>query len=391
MTRSDHAYLAPSAAPQWAHCSGSVLAQADIPSPDTQDTRAGTAAHWAMAEVLENHKTPGRGPLTCDSYVGETAPNGVVVDEAIAEGAQVMVDDVLAVCNCLNCLDDLLIEHRVHMPRIHPDNWGTLDAGVFIPERNALFIWDYKHGHRDCQAYENDQLIDYLQGLVEYYQIDGAADQMITVTARIVQPFCYYARGPIKEWIVRLSDLRPYWNRLESQAREAMTSPTCTTGLWCRDCRAVGKCTATRKARYNFIELVRQPYDMDNMRGADLAVERGILEDGIAVAKARLEAVKDELRHRVQNGDISSGFTLETVPGRVTWAIPPAQARALFDQFGVDISKADVLTPNQSLKKTPADRRPLAASILSRFTTKNSALNLVPVDESRVARAFKPK
>lgn len=387
----EHAPLAPSSSPQWGHCSGSVLAQANIPSPDTVETREGTAAHWVMAEVLENHKAPGRGPLTCDAYLGQQAPNGVLIDETIVEGAQIMVDDVLEVCERLGCLQELLVEHRVHMPKIHAQNWGTLDAGVYLPARKVIFLWDYKHGHRDCQPEGNFQLIDYLQGLVEQYQIDGLMDQQITVVARIVQPFCYYVRGPVKEWIVRLSDLRAYWNILQSKANEAFTDPKLTSGPWCRDCRAVGKCAATRKARYNFIELVNEPYEMDSMQGDDLAVERGILRDGIAVAKARLEAIEDELQHRIRSGEKDSGYTIEAVEGREKWAVPAAQARSLFSQFGVDISKDDVLTPNQSLKKTPADKRPLVASIIKRFTTRSSALTLVPVDESRTARAFKPK
>lgn len=390
MSELEHAPLAPSSAPIWGNCSGSVLAQTGIPNPDTEKTREGTAAHGVAANVLTCYKI-GLHPATGDAYLGKQASNGVIIDETIIEGAQVMVDDVVAVCDRHGCAADLLVEHRVRMPKIHDQNWGTLDAAVYIPERKLIFIWDYKHGNRDCPPKDNLQLIDYLQGLVEYYEIDGALDQQITVVARIVQPFCYYARGPVKEWVVQLSDLRAHWNILQAKAHEAFTNPKLTTGLWCRDCRAVGKCAATRKARYNFIELVNEPYEMDSMQGADLAVERDILSDGIDVAKKRLEAVEDELRHRIRNGEKDSGYTVEAVQGREKWAIPPSQASALFSQFDVDISKDDVLTPSQSLKKTPADKRPLVASIIKRFTTRSSALKLVPVDESRTARAFKPK
>jgi len=188
-----------------------------------------------------------------------------------------------------------------------------------------------------------------------------------------------------------MSDLRPYWNTLHMKAAESYTNPTLTTGLWCRDCLALGKCSATRRARYNFIELVNEPYEMDAMQSSDMAVERQILKDGISVAKARLEAIEDELQHRIRSGDTGSGLTLEAIQGRENWAVPPAQARALFLQFGTDIGKEDVYTPKQSLKKVPKEKRALVASILKQFTKSNSAITLVPVDESRTARAFQRK
>ena len=386
-----HAVLAPSSAAQWGNCSGSIAAQSGVPNQDTEQTREGTAAHWVVSEVLTNHKQPGRGPLVCGDYIDKMAPNGVLIDEKIVEGAQIMVDDVLEVCSRFDCINDLLVEHRVYMRQIHEQNWGTLDSAVFIPDQRLLFLWDYKHGHRDTQPAENFQLIDYAWGLVEELGINGYDDQQITVVMRIVQPFCYYARGPVKEWIVKLSDLRAYWNRLHTKAHEAFNNPLLTTGIWCRDCRAVGKCAATRKARYNFIELVNEPYEMDSMSAEDLAVEMGILENGLAVAKARLEAIEDELKHRVQSGDGTSGYTIQSISGRLKWGVPASQAKALLSQFGVDIGKDDVLTPNQAIKKTPADKRPFVSSIIKRFTTQNSAIKLVPVSESRTARAFKNK
>ena len=390
MSLPEHAPLAPSSAPQWGRCSGSMLAQADIPNPDTEQTREGTAAHWVMAEVLEAAK---RGEDThAAAFIGKTAPNGVIIDDKMAEGAQVMCDDVLSVCERLNCLDRLLIEYRVSMQRIHPQNWGTLDAAVYLPERRTLFIWDYKHGHRDCQPKDNLQLVDYMAGLVEKYEIDGATDQITTFVARIVQPFCYYADGPVKEWSAKLSDLRAHWNILADKAAEAFSNPKLTTGSHCRDCRAVGKCAATRKARYNFIELVNEPYEMDAMSGPDLRIERQILQDGVAVAKARLEAIEDELQHRVTQGDTTTGLTVQSKPGRLEWSCEPAKARALCAQFGVDISKDVVLTPTQSKSAAPKEVRPLLEQVMADYTRRPAgSLKLVEAENSIGARAFKRK
>lgn len=388
----EHAILAPSSAVQWGNCSGSVSAQAALPNLETAETREGTAAHWVGSEVLLNIQAPGRGPTNCGAFIAKQAPNGVCIDDKMAEGAQLFVDEVAEVCDRFDAWPFLVVEYRVYMPQIHPENWGTLDAALYLPDRRLLFLWDYKHGHRECKPYENEQLIDYAAGLLHTYQIDGITEQRTTLVARIIQPFCYYATGPINEWCVTLSDLRAYWNTLTQKAHEAYDNPTLSTGLWCRDCRAVGDCSATRKARYNWIELVNAPYEMDEMDAADLAVELEILDEGLAVAKARREAIKDNLKHRISNGETGSGLTLETSSGRLEWSVPPAQARALCAQFGVDVSKDAVLTPTQAKAAAPKEIRPLLAQVMENATRRPAgSLKLVPVGESRTARAFQRK
>lgn len=388
----EHAPLPPSGSEQWGHCSGSIPAQANLPDPESEQSREGTAAHWVMSETLLNHRDGRPGPLTCAGYLGAKAPNGVMIDDKMAEGAQVIVDDVLEVALRFDALQYLLIEHRVYMPQIHPENWGTLDVGLYLPHRNAVFLWDYKHGHREAKAVDSMQLADYLKGLCEKYNIDGLLDQQTWFVARIVQPYCYYATGPVREWTGKLSDLRGVWNQLATKAGEAFSNPLLTTGVWCRDCKAVGTCSAARRAGYNLIDLVNEPYEMDRMAGPDLAVERGILLDGVAVAKARLEAIEDELHHRIKDGQADSGFTLETSAGKVEWRVAPAQARALAAQFGVDASKDAVLTPTQTLAAAPAKIRPLLEQVMGKMTGRKAGkLKLVPAGESKTARAFKRK
>ena len=388
---SDHARLAPSAAPQWGFCSGSVKAQEQFPDRETEQTREGTAAHWVGSTVLESMRAD--QPLVCSDLIGERAPNGVVIDDKMAEGAEEYVANVAEVCDRFHAWGSLLIEHRVHMPKIHPtDNWGTLDAALYLPGHRLLFLWDYKHGHRECPAFENLQMADYLQGVAELFGIDGAQDQHTQVVVRVVQPFCYTARAPVSEWAPLLSDVRPLWNQLSIKAYEVEHNPTLSTGLWCRDCSAVGTCAATRGARYNFIELVNQPYEMDDMRGPDLAAERAILTDGVAVARARLTAIEDELQHRIANGEADSGLTLETAAGRLNWTVPPAQVLSVAMQFGVDASKDAVLTPAQTLAKASKEVRPLLKQVADTMTERKAgSLKLIPVGDSRTARAFKRK
>ena len=74
---SAHALLAPSSAPIWGHCSGSVLAQQSAANIDTQQSREGTAAHWVGSECLKAWQSDQLGDLTAAEWLGR-------VDEALA-------------------------------------------------------------------------------------------------------------------------------------------------------------------------------------------------------------------------------------------------------------------------------------------------------------------
>lgn len=381
-----HAPLPPSGAPQWGFCSGSVAASLQAPNFETDDSREGTAAHWCGSECLEAWKSAEPGAPMCTDWIGKTAPNGVVIDEKMADGAQEWVSDVLMVCQQHGGLRSLLIEHRVHMPQIHDQNWGTLDTALWAEEANTLYLWDYKNGHRENSAYANLQLVDYVAGLLMEIPLRGD----ITIVMRIVQPFCYQATGAISEWVIKLADLDTYFNILHHQALEAMTNPTFTAGKHCRDCPAIGRCATAKRAGYSVITYAKEPYEINTLSGHELAVERTILSEGLAIIKGRLEAIDDELYDKVSKGDTGSGLTIESKFGNVAWSVPPAQAIALAGQFGVDAAKPGVLTPTQTKNKVPAKMRPAFEKVLKTVSKRPSnGVHLIQAADSRTARAFK--
>ena len=392
MTADHSRLLPPSGANSWAYCSGSAIIAATVPNDETEASRKGQAEHWVGAQVLRAFKGEIEGPLTCDGYVGQVCPeNGFLITPGMAEGAQVYVDEVLQVCQQHGGLRALLVEHRVHAPQIHEDNWGTSDTILPLLEKGLVYMWDAKFGHRDNRAKENYQLIDYMAGVVNELNLNGYDEQQITVVFRIVQPYCYNSDGPVNEWCCRLSDLRAYWNILQRQAA-AITSgdTTFTTGEHCRDCNAVGRCSAARKASYRMFDYVNQPYAIDAMTGPELATEREALASALTVAKARLEAIDDDLVHRISQGEAGTGLVLEVGQGRQVWAVPVPQTLALAKQFGVDANKPGTLTPTQTTALVPKEMRAAFKAMLLKFTSRPSGkTKLVPASESSVAGAFR--
>lgn len=388
---SDHAFLAPSSAPIWGRCSGSAAASIGREGYDTEESRRGTAAHWVCAECLTVWQAQDGGVAFCADWVGKVAPNGYVIDRETAEGAQVFVDDVLQVAQRVGGLQLLKIELRVEMPEIHPACWGTLDCALYVPSRRAMWLWDYKNGHRETVARDNLQLISYAKGLVNHHQIDGYVEQQTTLSMRIVQPFCYRKPSPVDEWRVTLSDLRAHWNQLSAQAHEATGAATLSTGEHCRDCRAVMVCPAARKAVYSLVDYLRQPYGLDMMRGEDLAAEWHILESARRLVEARRAALEDEIKHQIGIGAPVPGLALEASAGREVWAVPDAVAVAVGGQFGADVRSSSALTPRQARQAVPAAVRPLFDNVIKTMTARKAgSLKIINAADSVCARAFKP-
>ena len=383
----EHAPLAPSSAEQWGHCSGSVLANLQAPDTSSQRTREGEAAHWVGESVLNEWATRDGRDILCSDWIGKTAPNGVVVDEEMAEGADEWVHDVLDVCGNGH-LRTIRVEQRTYAPQIHEHCWGTYDTAAFIPDWNELFVWDYKHGHREVSAHENLQLICYVAGLANEYPIDDST----VITMRIVQPYCYHATAPVWTWRVRYAELAPYIESLRVAAHRAMTEPVLTPGVHCRDCAAIGRCASARRYGYSIISYVDEPYQIETMGGPALTSERAILSDGLIVMKARLGAVEDQLRDMIGKGDRSSGLTIQNKQGRKKWNVPTGQVIAFARQFGADIGKQITLTPTQAVKLVPKAAREAFESALPTLTTQASTgVTLVPVENSRTTRAFSQK
>ncbi len=189
-----------------------------------------------------------------------------------------------------------------------------------------------------------------------------------------------------------LSDIRGHVNGLRAKAHEAFTNPQMSTGKHCRDCPGVGPCSARRRADYNLIDYANRPYEMDAMSGADLATERLILSDGLAAAKKRLEAIEDNLAHRIGEGESGTGLALEATYGRLAWTIPVEQAAALATQFGFSISKFAVKTPTQAVRAATKEMKSAFTMAVKQVTKRPAGkLKLINAEDSRTARAFKRK
>ncbi len=334
----EHALLAPSSAARWVACAGSVtLCQLYPETEETLKQKQGTAAHWVASQQLTGQPEP---------RVGQVAPNGIVIDEEMLEAVDMYVDDVRAVGGTPH------VEMPVKMPHVHPEhNWGTPDCWVFNKDRGVLHVWDFKFGHAFVDAFENWQLIDYVEGILEELGVTGIEDQHIMIHMRVVQPRNYHRLGPIREWVVKASDLRPYFNALANAAGKAFSSNAqCIPNSQCGYCSARHACGALQTSSFKAMDVSTQPIPT-MLTEEGLALELRLIYHYLERMEARKSGLEEMAAQIIRNGKAVPGFSLQFALGRAKWTMSPQEVMQIGEMMGIDLSKPDVLTPAQAIKK----------------------------------------
>lgn len=366
-----HSFIAPSFAPVWVHCAAAPMMAAMFPEmTESDDARAGTAAHWVGSDSLIEGKDPA-------SYLGVVAPNGVVIDQDIIDSAAVYVDDVRA----NSSVPQLKVEQQLTMPEIHPDNWGTSDA--FEHRGGEVWIWDFKHGHVAVEPFENWQLIDYAAGIIKEYGINGFQDQAITFVLNVVQPRAQHRDGPVRRWRVKACDLRGYFNRLSSAAHDVYgPNPKAKSGAHCVYCPGRLNCEAFTKAVGTVLDYISEPMPM-LVTAEQIGTELVMLERAEQLLKARKAIALEQGERMASSGQIVPGWQLATKYGRLDWAAAPDVIAAMWP----GTAKTDVITPTQAFKRKLVDEE--TAKTLGFVTTPVRGRELIRDDGTRARLAFK--
>lgn len=329
-----HAIIAPSSMHMIVPCPGSVRMQAAYPDEEGEAAREGTAAHWALEQVLHGHVVD----------VGLIAPNGVVLTQDMIDGAELMRSAIPERVRPL-----IRVEQTVRMARrIHTQCWGTPDVYAYDPRDKVLYIWDYKFGHGYVEVIDNLQLIAYAAGVTEELDLN---DLEARVVLCVVQPRCWHPSGHVRKWSVPLSDLRGPWNRMMMAAEAALgEDPPVNPGEHCRYCRARHACTALHKYTSYIHDLVDHatPLEMpDDALGYELRTLRQLAD----LLKARLTGLEADAEARLRAGKRVPGWGLDSKPGPLKWTAPAAQVIQLGQLYGLDLAKPpEPITPTQARK-----------------------------------------
>lgn len=348
---SKHAFLADSSNGCTVNCAAAPRLQSFFPEPENEDTKAGDASHWAGACMLTSQSIK----------IGSLAPNGVIVDAEMFEGAEMWADNVIYSLSAFPqpWQEGLHVEERIVNDALHPThNFGTPDSWAVRAMAGALqtvFLDDYKFGHAVVDVFENWQLIGYAAKICQAIGLNGLDDQNTYFQFRIIQPRAYHRDGPVRTWTIKASDLRPYFNRLRSRFAEAVgPNPLATPGRWCKTqyCSAAHACEALQRAVGHVAD---EAYigRADVLTPADVGIELYHLERAKAMLDARVDGLREQAKMLIEAGESVPNFVLQRGKGR---RIVPDHLVAQFimagDVFGKDLRKPlKAITPLQAIAK----------------------------------------
>jgi hypothetical protein len=373
-----HAILAPSGAHRRWKCPASRALEARLPEVEGPEAAEGTAAHEVAAHLLTT------GELL---PVGHVTSNGVPVDEAMRDGAEMYAQDILSRLDDTEAPSELMVEQHVKAHElIHPECEGTPDAVHISHARKRIRLWDYKYGHGYVEAHENPQLIEYLAGILESnFDYDTMDDQAWTFEATIVQPREYGRLGPVRRWCGYVSDLRALFNFAKDREARSMDrmAPTIAGPDQCKNCKAIATCEANQRYVSQLADYVagNTPFDPPPfVVGAELTMLKRVE----SMLKARLAGLEAVAGAQISSGRTVPGWHFERGQSRLKWNKPPAEVIAAMSIIaGKDVSKADVITPTQAIKLGIDE-----AVILSYADRPPGELKLAPINYTQLKKAF---
>lgn len=339
----------PSALTRLVACAGSHQAQRGEPEETSEDAEIGTAAHWVGSESLLGNGDP-------FDFIGQTAPNGIVITADMVEAVATYTDHVHSV---IPANHQPITERTMDISRVDPRCGGTPDCWWFDQKTLTLHLWDFKHGRIPVSAYENWQGIAYLIGVLDLLTGGKALHEgdRTKCVFYIVQPNAVDHRPTVRMWRVNAVDLRPYLNKLQYQiAKSREDSPEFVTGPHCYKCLARGKCQADIGAVARAIEYTTQDHPA-TATPERIALELKLLRRCSKLIKERLELIEAQ----AETLPAVPGFNKLPRLGNRTWNAPDDEIISLAQMFGIDGESHKAITPAAFERQLKAAKLPLSA------------------------------
>ena len=339
-----HHIAAPSSRARHIQCTQSITLEAQFPElEETEEQREGTAAHWAVSEMLSGRLVD----------VGQIAPNGYVLTHEMMLGADLMYDDV---CKALTPYGlkphQGQIEQRVRIDRVFPGLFGSPDFYIVVAlpgQRPMLMLWDYKFGHRFVEVFENAQMVDYIAGICgDAHDTHPGVDIVVT----IVQPRSYSSEGPVRRWKTDLSKLRALVNISSNAVHEGLgPNPRARVGDECRDCRARFACPQLQRSGFAGMDEAKR-VTPEVMTPANASLELRLLQHSITLLKARASGLEQQIDKDIRSGKPVPGWMLVPGEAREKWKVPASQVITTGKLMRLDLAKPqEAITPRQARDK----------------------------------------
>lgn len=381
------------------NCAGSaILAYGVDDDMDDSYSAPGQAAHAIGAECLTHNRDAWEfigyeiGRLTGQIYepgdrtlerlraLGQVVET-VVVDKEMADAVQQYVDDFRLTEPDAN-QGNTWIERKFHCPSIHKYFYGTTDRAHIKVELRQLRVTDFKYGAGIVVEPEwNVQLLYYAVGMLEDLHLWDLIDEVVV---RIVQPRAWHWESTIREWKIKVVDLRLWLRDVLIPAMDrALASRDTKAGEWCRFCPAAGRqCPAILAATEELERMIEELKLTEEGAAKKLTPEQADrfyrLSQIVGVAKKHVD--------RVIFGMLQAGVKLEDaklVAARSNreWKDERVAKRELLKEFGDKAWKPQTLRSPAEIEQLPGGEK-----FVTRYAHKpDKGLTVAPAGDNRAA------
>lgn len=372
-----HDIIAPSSLAITMQCARSVGLQMGVPDEETEESREGDAAHW-LAMMTANGIPM---PIDCP------APNGVLVDQDMIDGAELWADVVGPYGDA---------EKKVRIERIHARHCGgTPDNRRYDPIEHILRVFDYKYGHRFVEVFENWQLCAYAVGVIDEMFPKGVP-LGLKIEFVLVQPRSYHPEGPVRRWLTDVSTVTALANQAHHQVGLAIDESgnprpdaPAQTGTECRDCKARHLCTLFQANVAHLVDASGRA-DRFELPPEQLGAEMSYIDAAMQRLKARRTGLALQAENMLRAGTRVPGY--EMGEGRSTLAWKDDADVDTVAAFGAALGATlcrdvQLVTPTQA--KAELKRRHLDPELLDAYTHRpRGKMELAPSSTIKARKAF---
>jgi hypothetical protein len=226
-----HSKFSASGAERWFNCPGSVALSEGMPDTSNVYSEEGTWAHEYLelylranikgrtqAAILAAHHAKRVRPIPMQAFVAQSG-NSILERHAKKQNSE------------------LLVETRITLDWIHPEMFGTFDAGD-VEMFGTLDVYDFKYGQGHIVSPTNNlQLLFYAVGLAHRYDWNFEYARMY-----IIQPRAKGYSEPVY-WELPIKHVRSHANSFKEAVERVEKHPNqFKEGSWCHWCKAKKVC-----------------------------------------------------------------------------------------------------------------------------------------------------
>lgn len=233
---------------------------------------------------------------------------------------------------------ELLIEHRMTVPTIHPEARGVVDAAFYNDD--TITVIDLKTGWTEVPAIDNYQLIAYAKGIS-----DNFAPSAILMSLQIVQPKSRLSK--IKTWTISKSELDLYIGKLRQAAYLSdLPNPPVKTGSHCINCDHKTVCPAISKTIDILGDIVETQFE--ECEDYDISMRIKQLKYLKKLAEKSLILEEEKAISMISAGRTVKGLKVDSIQGNMIWADKEAAFKTL-KIFGQLNAEKSMITPKQAI------------------------------------------